>query len=237
MSDRYRLILKRKWMVRVLTLLAAYHLSPITSFAQTPHEWRDSVSVLLEQIRQDPKNTDLRLRKAEANIQLQQWDYAIEEYGNVLRIDPRNLAALYFRAYCLSHERRYDQAKADYDAFLAIEPLHLEARLGLAHVLQKMGRKSDTIDELNHIVQMFPDSADAHAARAAYETELQHYDIALYDWDQAIRLRPGNLSLLVSKVDVLLRMGRRREAREILDTAVASGTPRSQLHDWYERCK
>lgn len=205
--------------------------------AQTPQQWRDSVSFLIEAIRQDPKNTDLRLKKAEVNINLQQWEYAVEEYGNVLRIDDRNLAALYFRAYCQSKLRHYDMAKADYDAFLSMEPKHMEARLGLAHVLQKMGRKADTIDELNRIVQLFPDSADAYAARAVYETEQQMYDVALYDWDEAIRRQPANVDFVVSKVDVLLRLGRRKEARDVLDTLTHQGVPRGVVKEWYDRCK
>ena len=45
--------------------------------AQTPQQWRDSVSTLMEQIRLNPENTGLRLLKAEANINLQQWEYAV----------------------------------------------------------------------------------------------------------------------------------------------------------------
>ena len=196
-----------------------------TAGAQTRQEWRDSLETLSASLKKDPNNIDLRLRKAEADIQLERWDYALAEYGGILRADDKNLAALYFRAYVHEKLRHYAEAKADYDAFLAIEPLHLEARLGLAHVLQKMGRKSDTVDELNHIVQMFPDSADAYAARAAYETELQQYEVAVYDWGEAVRRRPEHADYTVSMVDVLLRLGRKREAREALDALVSKGTP------------
>ena len=209
----------------------------VCGWAQTPQEWRDSVSILIEAIRQQPKNIDLRLKKAEANINLQQWEYAIEEYGNVLRIDDRNLATLYFRAFCHTQMRHYDQAKADYESFLAIEPVHLEAHLGLAHVLRKTGRKTETVDELNRIVQMFPDSADAYAARAAYETELNQYDIALYDWNEAICRCPDNVDFVVSKVDILIRLGKRNEALEALDNAVKRGTPRGALKEWYDHLK
>ena len=205
--------------------------------AQTPQEWRDSVSTLIEQIRLHPKNIDLRLKKAEANINLQQWDYAIEEYGRVLRLDERNLAALYFRAYCQGKVHHYDLAKVDYEQFLAIQPQHFEAHLGLAHVLQKMGRKTDTVDELNRIVLLFPDSAQAYAARAAYETELGQYEVALFDWDEALRCQPSNEGYTVSKVDVLIRMNRRKDARETLDALVRKGTPRGALKEWYDQCK
>ena len=128
---------------------------------QTPREWRDSVSVLIEAINKAPKNISLRLLKAEANINLQQWDYAVQEYGYVLRLDEQNLAALFFRAFCHTQLRHYDLAKFDYETFLTIQPEHFEAHLGLAHTLQKMGKKTDAFDELNRIVQLFPDSADA----------------------------------------------------------------------------
>ena len=208
-----------------------------SSSAQTRQEWRDSLETLSANLKQDPTNIDLRLRKAEADIQLEQWDYALAEYGRILRADERNLAALFFRAYVHEKQKHYDLAKVDYDAFLAIEPVHLEARLGLAHVLQKMGRKQDTIDELNRIVQMFPDSADAYAVRAAYETELQQYEVAVYDWGEAARLNPDNVDYTISKVDVLLRLGRQKEAREALDSLVARGTPRGLLKEWYDRTR
>lgn len=218
-------------------IITAFFMVAVCAEAQTPREWRDSVSVLIEAIRQNPKSTDLRLKKAEANICLRQWEYAIEEYGNVLRLDDRNLAALYFRAYCHTQLRHYDMAKADYDTFLTIQPRHFEAHLGLAQVLRKMGRRAEATDEHNLIVQLFPDSTDAYASRAAYEMEQELYDVALYDWDEALRLRPGNVDYAVSKVDALLRLGRKREARETLDTLVLQGTPRGMLKEWYDRCR
>ena len=204
---------------------------------QTNKQWRDSISVLIEQINHHPNSVDLRLKKAEANINLSQYDYAADEYSKVLKLDEHNLAALYFRAYCYTQLRQYSMARADYDAFLAIQPEHLEAHLGLARVLQLLNRRADAVDELNRCVQMFPDSADAYAARAAYETQLKQYDAAIFDWDEALRLRPNDASLTVSKVDILLNLGRIREAREALDKAVKQGTSRAALREWYDKCK
>ena len=159
------------------------------------------------------------------------------EYGRILRTDEKNLAALYFRAYVHERQKHYDLARVDYESFLAIQPLHLEARLGLAHILQKMGRRSDAMDVLNQIVQMFPDSADAYAARAAFETKYLQYELALYDWNEAIRLRPDNEGFVISKVDLLIRLKRKKEAREALDALVSKGTPRGMLKEWYDRAR
>ena len=228
---------KKRMLINVALSFILFHSSFSPAGAQTPKQWRDSVSVLMAQIERHPNDLGVRLKKAEANINLQQYEYARDEYSAVLKLDEHNLAALYFRAFCQTQLRQYSMARADYEAFLAIQPQHLEARLGLAHVLQLLGRRSDAVDELNRCVQMFPDSADAYAARAAYETQQEQYDVALYDWDEALRLNPKSAELAVSKVDVLLRLGRKKEAREALDEALKQGTARAALREWYEKCK
>ena len=224
------------WVLSFLFPLTSI-LFPLTSVAQTPREWRDSVSVLIDAINKNPKDVNLRLLKGEANINLKQWEYAVQEYGYVLRLDEKNLAALFFRAFCHTQLRHYDLAKVDYETFLTIQPEHFEAHIGLAHTLRQLGRKTDTFDELNRIVQLFPDSAEAYAARASYEVEQRLYNAAVYDWDEALRLQPSNVEFAVSKVDALLRQGRRQEARDVLDAIVRRGTPRGALKEWYDQLK
>lgn len=197
--------------------------------------WHDSLRVLNQQIAQHPGSTDLRLKKAAVNIELGQWDYAAEEYGRVLSLDAHNMAAHYYRAYVYVHLRQYGLARADYERLLAETPLHFEGRLGLVSVLQRLNRLTDSRDELNRLVQMFPDSALAYAARAAFETEQKEYETALYDWDQAIVRDPRNADLVVSKVDVLLALRRTDEARRTLYEAVERGVPRYALREWMEK--
>ncbi len=213
-------------------------MASLATFAQSSSQaWRDSLQVLNKAISLEPRNTDLRLKKAAVNIELGQWEYAIEEYGRVLALDQKNLAAFYFRAYAHTNQRHYDLAKNDYESFLAIVPKHFEAQLGLAMVKRALGRKTDTIDELNRLVQQFPDSAKAYAARAAYETELKHYELALFDWEEAMKREPRNLEFLVSRVDVLLTLKRHEEAWALLNDALKRGVPRAALKEWIDKCK
>ena len=224
-------------LVKVMVILFTIHYSLSTASAQSRSEWRDSLETLTRQLNRTPADIDLRLRKAEANINLEQWDYALAEYGKILHVDEHNLAALYFRAYVHTQQNHYDLARVDYETFLGLQPRHFEARLGLAHVLQKMGRKTDTVDQLNTLVEQFPDSATAYAARAAFETEQQQYDIALFDWDEAIRRQPQNAGFVVSKADILIRQNRHSEARTELMGAIRRGIPHYALKEWLDKCK
>ena len=223
-------------MKKLILLLIAVATTQTTT-AQTAQQWRDSLTVLNRMIDREPRSTDLRLRKAAVNIQLGQWDYAIDEYGKVLMIEPDNPAALYYRAYCLTNQRQYAMARSDYEAFLRKMPTHMEARLGLATVYARMGRVTDARDQYNQMVEMFRDSVVCYVARAVFETSQQQYDVALYDWDEAISRQPQNVDYVASKVDLLLKRERRKEALEEVEKARQRGVPRGVLKEWIDKCQ
>ena len=205
--------------------------------ANSQENWRDTLAAINKQIAQSQWSTELHLHKANANLQLQQWQYAIDEYGLVLRHEERNPAALFYRAYAYTHMRRFDLARNDLNDLLAIVPRHFEGRLSLAVVLQQMGRKQDTLDNLNQLIQQHPDSAVGYVARANLERQLKQDEAALYDWQRAEELSPLDPVYVINHVDLLLVLERRREARRVLDAAVSRGIPKSMFNDWYWKCK
>jgi tetratricopeptide (TPR) repeat protein len=205
--------------------------------AQDSRYWRDSLTVLNKQIAQSSWSVDLHLRKAAVNMELKQWEYAIEEYGLVLQREPRNPAALFYRAYANTHLRRFDLARNDLSDLLTFLPRHFEARLSLAVVLQQLNRKQEALDQLNQTIELHADSAVAYAARANLERQLKQDEAALYDWQRAEQLDPRNPLYVVSHVDLLLVLERRTEARRVLDQAVSRGIPKGMLLEWYEKTK
>ena len=90
---------------------------------------------------------------------------------------------------------------------------------------------------INQLVELYPDSAVAFAARGGMEAERNMLELAEYDYSEAIRLDPANTDYIINRVDVRLRMGKKKEAREDLDDAVKAGIPRPALVEFYARCK
>ena len=209
----------------------------LTVQAQNTPNWRDSLNAINKQIAQSSWSTDLHLRKAAVNMELKQWQYAVDEYGLVLQREPRNPAALFYRAYANTHLRRFDLSRNDLNDLLAIVPTHFEARLSLAVVLQQLGRKQEALDMLNQTIQLHADSAVAYAARANLERDLKQDEVALYDWQRAEQLSPRDPTYVVSHVDLLLVLGRKSEARRVLDAAVKRGIARGMLAEWYGKVK
>ena len=223
---------------KVLAIIMAMSFSggPCTN-AQTSQQWRDSLSVLNKQISQEPYSSDLYLRKAAVNIELQQWDYAHQTYTEVLKHEPTNLAALYYRGFVNGKMRRYDLASADYETFLIFAPTNIEARLGLAYTLIKRGKRLEALDQYNIIVEQHPDSAVAYASRACLEEDMKQYDTALFDWEKAVSLSPSNNDYLLSIANLFVKMKRRSDALKCLNELLQRGIARADIEELLKLCK
>ncbi|MBO4924348.1 MAG: tetratricopeptide repeat protein [Bacteroidales bacterium] len=205
--------------------------------AQTYDDLRDSLEVASDKVRKFPDNISLRLNKASWNMLLEQWDYAKKEYDWVLERDPNNVAALYYRAYVFEKQHRYKFARKDYETMLSIVPGNFNGQLGLALLCQKDMRPSEAMDRLNILIQQYPDSAVAYAARAGLEAERGQNEVAEYDFSEAMRLDPSNSDYILNRADIRIKMGKKKQAREDLDRAVLAGVPRPALNEMYARCR
>lgn len=205
--------------------------------AQTYDDLRDSLEVASDKVRKFPDNIGLRLNKASWNMLLEQWDYAKKEYDWVLERDPKNVAALYYRAYVFEKQHRYKFARKDYETMLSIVPGNFNGQLGLALLCQKDMRPSEAMDRLNILIQQYPDSAVAYAARAGLEAERGQNEVAEYDFSEAMRLDPSNSDYILNRADIRIKMGKKKQAREDLDRAVLAGVPRPALNEMYARCR
>ena len=159
----------------------------------TQKEWRDSLSVLNRQIMSSQYSSDLYLRKAAVNLELEQWDYAIETYNDILKREPSNPAALFYRGYANGKQRRYELAANDYRSFLKVAPENVDGMFALAYILIKQGKNKEAMDNYNRIIEIFPDHSVAYASRAMLEAQDGFLDAALMDWDKAIEHDSKNI--------------------------------------------
>lgn len=162
---------------------------PFGAMAQTLNPFRDSLKVASERLSYYPDSIDLRLRKASWYMQLEEWQSAKNEYDIVLRHNPANVAALYYRAYANERLGRYKFARLDYQNLLVLVPGNFEARLGLALLNEKDKHFTEALDGINQLVDVYPDSAVAWAARAGMENERGMLELAEYDYGKAIACR------------------------------------------------
>lgn len=224
-------------MKRIILLVLLTTNVVVNTIAQTKKELRDSIVVLAREADLHPDSIELRLRKAALNLQLEQWQYAKEEYDNILTLFPNNATALYFRAFAYERMRRYDLAKNDYEHILNRIPGNFEALLALALVNQKMKRHTEALDQANRLISLHPNKALAYAARAGIEHERGLFELALYDYEEAIKRDNKNTEYYIFKMEALIDLKRYDEAMRELNQLTRMGVPRTELGELYKKCK
>ena len=224
-------------MMKRIVLFAVLWLVVLCGQAQDKQSLRDSLAAATEALAYHPDSVDLRLKKAAWNVELEQWQYAKDDYDRVLRKEPDNVAALYYRAFVNEKLGRYNFARLDYQNLIRLVPGNFEIQLGYALLNQKDHHYTEAMDQMNLLVSQYPDSALAYAARAGMEVERGQYELASYDYEEAI-LRDGtNTDYILAHADVLITLGRKEKARQQLDRLVTLGIPRGSLKDYYKRLK
>ncbi len=223
--------------IRSVIVFCLFFFSVQLIHGQTYEQLKDSLEAATKMSDRYPDDDNMRLKKASWNIMLEQWAYAQREYDIVLSRNPSNVAALYFRAFTNEKLKRYKYARKDYETMLKIVPGNFNGTLGLALLNQNDMHYTEAMDLINQLIEQYPDSAVAYAARAGMEQERGMLELAEYDYGEAIRLCPDNTDYIINRVDVRLKLGRRKEARDDLELAVSKGVPRPSLADLYAKCE
>ena len=182
----------------------------VTSYSQSLQSLKDSLKQATDELAYHPDSIDLRIKKVSWNIQLEQWSYAKDDLDKVLFLDPQNVAGLYYRAFVNTKLGRYKFARLDYHNFLAI---------------------------VNRLVNQFPDSAIAYAARGGIEKERGFLELALEDYTQAMKHDSKNHDYILNRIDLLILLKRKKEAKDELDRLVSMGVNRAELVELYKHVR
>lgn len=216
--------------------------------AQTQRELRDSLSMINGLIKQHPTAVKLYLRKAALNIELEEWQYALETYDKILEMMPGNLTALYYRGFVYQHLKSYGKARKDYELLLKLEPLHEHALMGLVMTNLADGRITAAFDGANRLVELFPDNAQSYAVRADVEKRQKMFEPALDDIKRAIEIEDVEVqkrypitvddditAYQLSAFELYMQMKNFRAARACVDYLVKNGVPRAYLNNYYKQ--
>jgi tetratricopeptide (TPR) repeat protein len=121
----------------------------------------ERLTVLDEQIRQEPRNAELRFQRGELHRRHHEWDQALADFGSADRLQAGLDGTKLGRARVLLAMGRAPEAKAWADQFLSRQPQHAEGFITRAQVNAKLGRvvaaANDYSWAIQHLSQPMPD--------------------------------------------------------------------------------
>jgi tetratricopeptide (TPR) repeat protein len=118
------------------------------------------------------------------------YDRAIADYTEAIRIDPKYAIAYDNRGNVFHRKGDYDRAIRDYDEAIRLAPLAATyASRGLAY--RNKGNFDRAIADYTEAIRLDPKLAEAHHNRGVAYLNKGDYDRAVADYTEAIRLAPS----------------------------------------------
>ncbi|MFL5732961.1 MAG: CHAT domain-containing protein, partial [Chloroflexia bacterium] len=119
------------------------------------------------------------------------YDKAMAELSEAIRLKPDYAAAYYYRALDYRHKDMYDQAAADFGQVIKLLPDdgHAYYERGLTYTYQS--NYASALPDFTRATELMPTSADPYYQRGLTYTELTQYDNAIADFDKVLKLDPS----------------------------------------------
>jgi tetratricopeptide (TPR) repeat protein len=154
-------------------------------------------------------------------------DRAIADFGEAIKLDPKNLLAYINRGNSLLDKGEYDAAIADYNAAIKADPNFLKAYTGRGDAYKDKKDYDRAIEDYKKALTLNPSDEmrkviERVLASVYVDRALGQKDSAaeLADYDEALKLNPGNTSALNNRAVLYNNKGEYDRAIQDLDQAI-----------------
>jgi tetratricopeptide (TPR) repeat protein len=173
----------------------------------------------------DPNYKWTYLTRGYAYVRLKQYDRALADFTEAIRLDEKWIDAYVYRGSVRSEFlKQYDKAVADFDAALRIDPKSAEAYFGRATALRSAGRLREAVADLDRLNELRPNDIQALVGRATVLAESLQFDAAAKDYAKVIELQPTHGLAYYDRGRMHLRGLRYEKAIDDFTAALRLGT-------------
>ena len=149
---------------------------------------------------------------------LGQYEAAIADYDNAIRLKPDYVNAYYSRGLTKYYLGQYEAAIVDYDNVIRLKPDDADAYYDRALAKCNLGRYEAAIVDYDNVIRFEPNDASACYNRGLAKEKLGQISEAEQDWRTALELatQTGNVKLKNQIESVLLQFEPQNKASESL---------------------
>jgi tetratricopeptide (TPR) repeat protein/S1-C subfamily serine protease len=120
------------------------------------------------------------------------YQKAILNYDETIRIDPKYAAAYNNRGIAYNELGQYGRAIQDYDEAIRLDPQYANAYTNRGNAYNELGQYQSAIRDYDEAIRLDPQHFGAYNNRGIAYVNLGQYGRAIQDYDEAIRLDPQN---------------------------------------------
>lgn len=129
-------------------------------------------------------------RQGNSWFAIREFDKAIADYTEAIRLDPKYAVAYQNRGVVWSEKGEHDKAIADHTEAIRLDPNYAIAFNSRGVAWQRKGEYDKALDDHNRAIQLDPNDAVAFTDRGYTWARKGEHTLAIEDYTQAIRLNP-----------------------------------------------
>ena len=137
--------------------------------------------------------------RAYASIQLGNYEKAIRELDQALRMNPKDAWSYHNRGIAKRNLGQHYSAILDYDAAIRLDPNDAKAYVNRGYAKRNLGQHSAAILDYDAAIRLDPNDAKAYVYRGIAKRNLGQHSAAILDYDAAIRLDPNYANAYVNR--------------------------------------
>ena len=131
-------------------------------------------------------------RRGLAKAKIGQYEAAIAEYDNAIRLEPDHANAYYNRGLAKYNLSQYEAAITDYDNAIRLKSDYAAAYYNRGLAKYNLSQYEASIDDYDNAIRFKPDYVNAYYERGNTKYILGQDEAAIVDYHNAIRLKPDD---------------------------------------------
>jgi tetratricopeptide (TPR) repeat protein len=149
----------------------------------------DAVACYTRAIEADPNNNRVRACRLQAYRSLKQYDLALQDCDEMIRLEPQATSLYLDRAWLLLQLNRPDEALAAFEHLKTMAPESSLPELGMADAYTQKGNYDEALRHYDAFILACPSWPGARFCRGKCNLEKRAFDDAIADFDAELKLR------------------------------------------------
>jgi tetratricopeptide (TPR) repeat protein len=177
------------------------------------------------------------LSRGDANRSQGNWNQAIEDYNEVIRVEPNYELAYNNRGLANYNKGAYDQAIADFNEAIRLNPNYADAYRNRGRAYYAKGGYDQALADYNQALSLNSNDAPAYNGRAYVYLAKKDIDRAVADVNQAIRLWPREATWYATRGEIFLNIGEYKRAAAEFELALRMTPSFTRAKELLQRAK
>ena len=156
--------------------------------AHLSHDWGTSIEHYTKSIELNPLVYINFVNRAEAYMQMGQYDRAISDSNGAIELNPNEPAAFYNRGCTYARQDQLDLAIADFTRTIELNPAHLNAFISRGTAHSALNDLPRAMEDYNRAIDIDPRNATAFSNRGVAFLRSGETELAVKDFDAAIEV-------------------------------------------------